>query len=158
MRRPLRAIAATTAALVATLIFAATAAFATETETVHFSGSDTTPDVNPCSGATGMLTFDFRGVSHITTLDNGTSHETTTATGTFTFVPDDASQPTYSGHATFWDGENVNSKTFTATFTGNIVLQGSDGSRLTEHAIFHITVNPDGTVTSSIDKDTLTCP
>ncbi len=147
-----------TAALIATLTFAAAAAFATETEAVHFSGSDITADVNLCSGATGTLTFDARGVSHITTLDNGTSHETTTVTGTFTFIPDDASQPTYSGHATFWDGENVNSKTFTATFTGNIVLQGSDGSRIKDHALFHITVNPDGTVTSSIDTETLTCP
>jgi hypothetical protein len=158
MRRPLRAIAVTTAALVAALTFAVAAAFATETETVHFTGSDTTPDVNPCSGATGALTFDFRGISHITTLDNGTFHETTTVTGTFTFVPDDASQPTYSGHATFWDGENINSKTFTATFTGNIVLRGSDGSRIKDHAIFHITVNANGTVTSSIETETLTCP
>jgi hypothetical protein len=138
-------------------LLAPTAALATETETLHFSGVDVERDVNPCSGAPGTLTFDFRGVVHITTLDNGTFHETSTFTGTFTFVPDDPSQPTYTGHATFWFGQNVNSKSFTTTFTGNIVLRGSDGSRITNHALFHLTVNANGTVTSSIETDRLTC-
>jgi hypothetical protein len=138
-------------------LLAPTAALATDTETFHLSGVDVTRDINPCSGAPGTLTFDFRGVVHITTLDNGTFHETSTFTGTFTFVPDDPSQPTYSGPATFWDGENVNARNFTATFTGNIVLRGSDGSRITDHALFHVTVNANGTVTSSIETDRLTC-
>jgi hypothetical protein len=139
-------------------LLAPTGVLATETETIHFSDTDVEADVNPCSGATGTLTFAFSGVVHTTALDNGTFHETSTVQGTFTFVPDDPSQPTYSGHATFWDGENENSKNFTATFTGNIVLRGSDGSRITDHARFHITVNANGTVTSFIDAERLTCP
>ncbi len=55
------------------------------------------------------------GVTHTTELPNGSFHETTTVTESVTFVPDDPSQPTYTGHATFWDGENSNTKTFTAT-------------------------------------------
>jgi hypothetical protein len=152
-----RLLAWLTGAAMSAFLLAPTA-FATETETIHFSGTDVQADVNPCSGATGTLTFAFSGVVHTTTLDNGTFHETSTVQGTFTFVPDDPSQPTYTGHATFWDGENENSKNFTATFTGNIVLRGSDGSRITDHARFHITVNADGTVTSFIDAERLTCP
>jgi hypothetical protein len=154
----LRLLAWLTGLALSAVLLAPAAALATDTETFHDSGVDVTRDVNPCSGAPGTLTFTFRFVIHITALDNGTFHETSTATGTFTFVPDDPSQPTYTGHATFWDGENVNAKSFTATFTGNIVLRGSDGSRITDHALFHVTVNANGTVTSSIETERLTCP
>jgi hypothetical protein len=139
-------------------LLAPTAALATETETIHFSDTVSFPEVNPCSGATGTLTIDFKGVFHITALDNGTFHVTGTDTGTFTFVPDDPSQPTYTGHFASWFGENVNSRNFTATSTFNLVLKGSDGSRLKEHALFHFTVNANGTVTSEFEIDEFTCP
>src|SRR6266545_6112555 len=117
------------------------AAFAqAQTTTVHFSGTESESDVNPCTGATGTATTTLKGVSHITELPNGTSHETSTATGTFTFVPDDPSQPTYTGHATFWDGENFNSKTIAVTFTG------------------HVTVNANGTATVEFETERLSCP
>jgi hypothetical protein len=52
------------------------------------------PDTNPCTGAAGTITETFRGVTHVTGLPDGTEHETTTITGTFTFVPEDpASRP-----------------------------------------------------------------
>jgi hypothetical protein len=114
--------------------------------------------VNPCSGVTGSVTFDFQGVSHITALDNGTFHDISTVTGTFTFVPDDPEQPTYSGQFTeTTGGDNHNSKSFTTSFHINAVLKGSDGSLLAEHVLFHVTMNANGTVTASIDTETITC-
>jgi hypothetical protein len=129
-----------------------------QTTTVHFSGTESSPDVNPCTGATGTLTETLRGVTHVTELPDGTSHETTTATGTFTFVPDDPSQPTYSGHETFWDGENFNSKTIAVTFTGHVNARGSDGSRITDHFVAHVTINANGTATVEFETERLSCP
>jgi hypothetical protein len=145
------------ALLVALLTPVAAFAQATTT-TVHFSGTESSLDVNPCTGATGTATETLRGVDHSTELANGSFHETFTATGTFTFVPDDPSQPTYTGHATFWDGENSNTKTFTATFTGHINVRGSDGSRITDHFVAHVTVNANGTVTVEFETERLSCP
>jgi hypothetical protein len=132
-----------------------------QTTTVHFSGTESTPDVNPCTGATGTLTETLRGVTHITELPDGTSHETTTATGTFTFVPDDPSQPTYTGHETFWDGENFTGQSFTATFTGHVNARGSDGSRITDHFVAHVTITVVGTserVIVEFETERLSCP
>ena len=135
------------------------AAFAqAETTTVHFSGTESAPDVNPCTGAPGTATQTLRGVSHITELPNGTSHETTTVTGTFTFVPNDPSQPTYTGHATFWDGENFNGKSIAVTFTGHVNVRGSDGSHLTDHFVAHVTINANGTATVEFETERLSCP
>jgi hypothetical protein len=145
-------------ALLAVLLIPIAAFAQAETTTIHFSGTESAPDVNPCTGATGTSTQTARGVTHITELPNGTSHETTTVTGTFTFVPNDPSQPTYTGHFTFWDGENFNSKTFTATFTGLVNLRGSDGSRLTDHLLAHVTINANGTATVEFDTERLSCP
>jgi hypothetical protein len=135
------------------------AAFAqAETTTIHFSGTESTPDVNPCTGAPGTATQTLKGVTHITELPNATSHETTTLTGTFTFVPNDPSQPTYTGHATFWDGENFNSKTVTFTFTGHVNVTGSDGSHITDHFVAHVTINANGTATVEFETERLSCP
>jgi hypothetical protein len=135
------------------------AAFAqAETTTTHFSDTVSSPDANPCTGAPGTLTETFKGVTHVTELPNGTAHETTTVTETVTFVPDDPSQPTYTGKATFWDGENFNAKTVTFTFTGHINVRGSDGSRITDHFLAHVTVGPDGTVTVEFGTERLSCP
>ena len=78
-------------------------------------------------------------------------------TGTVTFVPDDPSQPSFTGHLTAWCGENVSASNATITVADNIVLHGLDGSLGKQHILFHLTVNANGTVTSSIDTDELTC-
>jgi hypothetical protein len=145
------------ALLVALLTPVAAFAQATTT-TIHVSGTESSPDVNPCTGAPGTATQTLKGVTHITELPNGTSHETTTVTGTFTFVPNDPSQPTYTGHATFWDGENVNSKTITFTFTGHVNVTGSDGSHITDHFVAHVTINANGTATVAFETERLSCP
>jgi hypothetical protein len=37
-------------------------------------------------------------------------------------------------------------------------LTGSDGSKIQDRGMFHITSHPDGSVSSSLDRFTLTCP
>ncbi len=83
----------------AAVLLAPTVALATETETIHFSGAGTEPElINPCSGATGTLTFAYQGVLHITELDRGTYQAALSSTGTWSVVPDDPTQPSYTGH------------------------------------------------------------
>ncbi len=138
-------------------LLAPAAAFATETQTIRFSGTDSRASQNLCSGAPGTLTIVFSGVIHTTELEDGTVHVTRTMTGTVTFVPDDPSPPSFTGHLTEWSGENMNASNSTMTVADNIVLHGSDGSLGKQHILVHLTVNANGTVTSSIDTDRLTC-
>jgi hypothetical protein len=150
--------AAFLALLVGTLVPAAALARAT-THTEHFSGSESSRDTNPCTGARGVFSNTFKGVVHVTELPGGSFHETTTVTMSFTFVPNDPAEPTYMGKGTFWDGENLSPKNhFTATITEHIIAKGSDGSRITEHEVAHITVQPDGTVTVEFERARLSCP
>jgi len=155
--RLLRLLAWMTGLALAAALLAPTAALATETETVHVSGAGTEPLINPCSGATGTLTFEFEGVVHTTTLDSGTFHGSATSTGTWTFVPDDSSQPTYAGHIAGFSEQNFTSKNLTLTNTFDVVLHGSDQSLLKLRAFFHITTNANGTVTAFIDVNEVRC-
>src|SRR5215475_2552075 len=86
--------------LAAALLAPAAAAATAETETMHFSGTDSRAELNLCSGAPGTLTIVFSGVIHTTDLGDGTARTNGTMTGTVTFVPDDPSQPSYTGHLT----------------------------------------------------------
>jgi hypothetical protein len=138
-------------------LLAPAAAFATETNTIRFSDIVSRAEVNPCSGVAGTLTIVLSGVVHTTDLDDGTFHVTVTTTGTITFVPDDLSQASFTGHLAEWFGDNVNSKNSAITNAENVVLHGSDGSLGKQHILFHLTVNSNGTLTSSIDIDEFTC-
>jgi hypothetical protein len=130
-----------------------------ETTTTHFSDTESYEDVNPCTGAPGTTTETFKGVTHLTELPDGSFHETTTVTSSLTFVPDDPSQPTYTGKTGFWAGANLSSQNnFTSTYTAHFIVKGSDGSRLTGHVVAHITLHPDGTVTVEFEKEGLNCP
>ncbi len=51
----------------------------------------------------------------------------------------------------------MNASNSTLTVAHNIVLHGSDGSLGKQHILFHLAVNANGTVTSSIDTDELSC-
>jgi hypothetical protein len=154
----LRLLAWLTGLALAGALLVPTAALATEVQTIHSDGTLSSLTVNPCSGVPGTQTIDFTSVLHFTVLDNGGFHVTGTLTGTFTFVPDDPSQPTYTGHFTSWFGEHVNSSNSTTTQTLDVVLKGSDGSQLKEHALFRFTRNANGTVTAVIQTDEFTCP
>ena len=114
-------------------------------------------DVNPCTGAPGTVTATaVNGVFHITTLANGTFWATFTAEGTITFVPDDPSDPSFSGHFAVWDGENGNLQNETETSTFNAVLVGSDGSHVGTHETFHMSTSASGG-SITFDKPHLTC-
>jgi hypothetical protein len=157
MRRP-RLLAWLMGLTLSAALFAPATAFAADTETTHFSGIDAREDVvNPCSGEVGTLTVAFSGVVHTTVLEDGVVHLTVATTGTVTFVPEDPSQVSYTGHLAEWSGTNVNSMNSTLTNAENVVLHGSDGSLGKQHIVFHLTVNADGRVTSSIDIDEFTC-
>lgn|SRR6266550_9325614 len=117
---------------------------------------------NPCTGASGTLTLTAdNGVAHITILTSGqgagTFWATFTATGPASFVPDDPSQPSYSGKFTIWDGENGNLNNQVATFTGTFHLTGTDGSILRLHETAHMNVSASGIGGISFDKPVLTC-
>ena len=132
---------------------AAVAAAAAETQTIHFSGTDSRAEQNLCSGAPGTLTIVFSGVLHTTDPGDGTVRMTGAMTGTVTFVPADPNQPSYTGHLT----ERFDTGANTFTIADNIVLHGSDGSLGKQHILMHVTVNANGTVTTSIDTNRLTC-
>ncbi len=120
------------------------------TQTEH-NATETDTDVNPCTGAPGTLTLTYNAIFHVTTLANGTYWATFTQTGTFSFVPFDSSQPSYTGHFTVWDGDNWNNQNTTETATFMVIGTGSDGSMLAFHETEHFSVSATG-VTTSFDN------
>jgi hypothetical protein len=157
-RRTLVACPLLTAAAI--LISPVAASAAADTTTVHVNEARSVPGyVNPCTGAVGTINEAFRSVTHVTDLSGGGYHETTTVTSSFTFVPDDPSQPGYYGEYTVWDGENLTPQNqYTATETAHFTAFGTDGSRATEHVTVHVTLDPDGNVIVTFDDIRLTCP
>ena len=117
----------------------------TQTLTVK-NATATFPTPNPCSGAPGHVTITYNAVMHVTALDSGGYHETDTTEGTFAFVPNDPSKPSYAGHFMQWEGVNLNSRSTAFTATGSIVGKGSDGSRLVVHEVEHLTGTTKGIV------------
>jgi hypothetical protein len=159
MRR-LRLLAWLPGLTLAAALLAPAAADATQTQTFHFSGGGTEPGLlNPCTGGTNTLSYAYQGVLHIIELDSGLFHSNESTTSTWTLLPDDPTQPSYTGQRvdsyaqTF---RNFNGGwTFTDTLT--IILHGSDGSLLKWHGLRHVAATPDGTVTSDIDVDEAVC-
>jgi hypothetical protein len=140
------------AAAVAALSAAPASAAPATTFTQTVKGvTESFPEVNECSGATGTVTITYNGVFHVTELASGGLHVTGTQTGTFTFVPDDPSEPTYTGRFTTWFGENVNARNATGTFTFRVRGVGSDGSVLRFHQVAHFSVSATG-VTVEFDR------
>ncbi len=121
-------------------------------------------NANPCSGAPGVLTITFNGVVHGTVLTagklNGTGWFTFTATGSLSFVPNDPSQPSLTGHVTIWSGISINLQNFVASSTFNAHAFGTDGSSVFLHGTFHVTVLlQSGTpvVVATVSMMTMTC-
>jgi hypothetical protein len=142
--------------LAATLL-APAAALATETQTIHFPHTESRAELNPCSGAPGTLTIALWVVMHTTDLGDGTVHRTTTTTGTVTFVPDDPSQASFSGHLAEPSSVIENPRNATSTNAENVVVHGSDGSLGKQHLLIHHTLNANGTLTSSIEIVEFSC-
>ena len=155
--RPRQLLAWLPALILSTALLAPTAAFATQTQTMHFSATDARDEHNPCSGAPGTLTIVLSGVLHTTDLGDGTVQMTVTTTGTVTFVPNDPSQTSFSGHLAESRSEITNPINAIETNAENVVVHGSDGSLGKQHILIHTTVNANGTATSSIDIFEFTC-
>ncbi len=141
-------------AVVGLLLITTTSVFAKAvsfTQTFH-NATQSFPVLNPCSGAPGTVTITYNGVFHVTMdTTTGTGHFTTTTAGNFVLVPDDQTQPTYTGHFAIWDGANQNIQNFAATETFNLQGTGSDGSVLKFHEVAHLSFSATG-VTISFDK------
>jgi hypothetical protein len=139
------------------VLLAPAAAFAAETQTIHFRATESRAERNPCSGAFGTLTIRLSGVMHITDLGDGIVKETIITSGTVSFVPDDPSQASFSGHLAESLIELTNPRSAVVTNAENVVVHGSDGSLGKQHILVHHTVNANGTVTSSIEITEFTC-
>ncbi len=126
-------------------------------ETIHFGGTFSQADANPCTGAPGTFTVTFKGVSHTTTNPDGTLHHTATVNGDLRFTPDDPAQPSYTGKFTAWDGQNGTRNTITLSAAFHDRLTGSDGSTIRDRGVVHMTLNANGTVTVDFDRFVLQC-
>jgi hypothetical protein len=121
------------------------------TITETFTQTETFTDVVPCQESLGAydITLTERVVFHVTAAaidEEGNFvapyHVTGTVTGTFVAVPSDGTGPTFTGHfAQRFPGENENTNNSTGTITLSIHGQGSDGSRISFHAVSHYQIN-----------------
>lgn len=131
-----------------------------QTQTITFKNAtiDFGPGANPCSGATGdLVALSVNGVMHETVNKAGDFWDTGTLTGTFQFTPDDATQPTYTGHGQSWFGDSDNNQNEVNHFTMNLQLTGTDGSTVTFHEAGHISSNANGVPIVVFDKQNATC-
>lgn len=64
---------------------------------------------------------------------------------------------TYSGHDTAWGNYNINQRNANDTSTFSVRATGSDGSVIISHEVAHLTQLPDGNISVSLDKVSLTC-
>ena len=162
MKRLIAGVAALGAVVVMALPAQASGAGAVSvTQTFHNATQTFVPPdpnaVQPCTGVPGTLTITYNGVAHSTFLTSGvgagTGWFTFTATGTFTFIGSDGVN--FTGHFTNWDGQNVN--LHNSAGTGILVVHGtgSDGSSLTFHDVFHMSVSASG-ITLFFDKPSCT--
>jgi hypothetical protein len=127
----------------------------TSTQTVH--GLNTSTATNPCNGDTIDLSQSSNIVSHVTFFPAGDE-----AWGTFTeedkvVGTDEGTGVVYSGHSTFWGNFNLNNQNSNSTFTGSVHVTGSDGSSISYHEVGHMTMLPDGSISVSFDKPSITC-
>src|SRR4029450_9862709 len=154
---PRRLLAFLPALTLSAVLLAPTAAFATQTQTIHFSSTVSRAERHPCSGAPGTLPIVLSGVRQTTDLGDGTVQQIETTSGTVTFVPDDPSQASFSGHLAESSTQIANPGNAIETNAENVIVHGSDGSLGKQHILIHTTVNANGTVTSSIDIFEFTC-
>jgi hypothetical protein len=136
------------AVLVAAPTASAAGAGAVSMTQVFHHQVDTFRDVVPCTDDLATITTTSNGALHVTFLTSGigagTFWFTITQTGTVTIVPDDPTLPTFTGHFTFWDGDNGNLRNSTETFILEVRLFGSDGSVINGHLLEHATITATG--------------
>jgi hypothetical protein len=138
------------AGLALTFGLATTASAApTTTTTTTKNLVETFVDVLPsCDPDSPLMVVTTRSnlIEHETVFDDGRVHATFTQSGKVSAVPLVGTGPTYTGSFAVWGGFNANGSTVNGTFTFNVVLKGSDGSRVSNHVVDHFNERPDGTV------------
>jgi hypothetical protein len=127
--------------------FAAGQGATTFTQTFH-NATDSFATPNPCTGVPGTVTITYNGVLHFTVNKAGDFWATGTQTGSFVLVPDDPTQPTYTGHFTAWFGGSDNRQNEVEHSTFTIHGTGSDGSTLQFHDTMHLSTSASGAVVS----------
>jgi len=144
-------------ALVGVFGTASLAGAAPVTRTQVHDVTSTTPGFNPCTGLTDTQTLTYHLVTQTNIDARGGYHYMVNQNGTVSFVPDDPTQPTYSG--TFHYTDNVNSPAPTLGYENTVVetVNGrfSDGTRGFLQIHEHLTVNANGDTTVFFDN--LTC-
>ena len=125
--------------------------------TQHFHGVQTLDATNPCNGDEVIGSTSSNIVQHETYF---TASDDAWVTGTeednFTVV-DQGTWVTYTGHATGWFGYSINRQNAEMGFTQTIMARGSDGSTISFHEVAHETLLPDGTLSVTFDKVSVTC-
>lgn len=119
----------------------------TYTQNVHGavqSFPSNVPCVDPPNSVTGILTFTFNAVSHVTVNTAGDAWFTSTQEGDFSFVPFNPAGLSYTGHAAIWFGGSFNQNNTVLHDTFNIRGTASDGSSLTAHMIDHMSISASG--------------
>jgi hypothetical protein len=139
----------------------APAAHATETQSYNLKDVvETITDTVPCREDLGLydITLTYNLALHETAeaidladpddpfddILTPPFHITGTLAGTFEAVPQDASQPSFTGHFSQWFGFNSNKKNASGTFTFTVNGKGSDNSKVKFHVTSHFSVTPNG--------------
>ena len=114
---------------------------------------------NPCTGEDGTITaIAANEVFHVTFFTTGDEFWVTgTDEGTATFIPDNPSGVSASGHFAAWFGESFNNKNDVQHDTFNLTLSNTDGSHVIVHETTHLSTNAAGVVTVNFDKMSVSC-
>jgi hypothetical protein len=123
--------------------------------TERFTASDTIDFIDPCTGGSTALNITFKGTFHEVARPNGTGMFINNINGYATEVPGDPSVKSQSVHFT---AVTVGAAGSNVAFTDilNAEGRGADGTRISVHALFHITTNALDVVTVEVDR--AVCP
>jgi hypothetical protein len=133
----------------------ASAEAVTQTIILH-DVTQTSQDVNPCTGDPVIATSTYNAVFSYTIDPQGGVHVTGTVAGTYEVVPVDPGLPTYTGHFASWFGESSSSNSDGDWATFNVKLKGSDGSTLSVNSVLQFHVS-NGVLHVEFEKTRLSC-
>jgi hypothetical protein len=120
----------------------------TFTDTQH-NASDTFRLDDATCPSPGLVTMNFFIVIHGTDHGDGRFYFHFSLTGDYLLVGDNG--VTYTGHITQHFDVNQTTATVNQILRTEVILKGSDGSKVGAHGISHVTVNANGVTTTSFD-------
>src|SRR3954468_12997091 len=157
--RATRAVRCSLVALVALLVSAGsvTSASADVSRQIVLDDVEVEHTLNPCSGAEGTFSRTFHGVVQtVTRPDGSTLFHGWTPAEDGTFVPDDPSEPTFTGRETVHVSAATNGASATSTFVLHFWAGSADGSRTMFKEVEHATFNTSGN-TVEFEKPVAIC-